>query len=121
MFDFAQSMCSLQLSEEELALFSAFVLLSADRSWLQEKLQVEKLHQKTESALQRVLQKNQREDGVLEKLRCKVSVLRSLCMRHTEKLSAFRAVYPDVLRTHFPPLYKELFGADLELSLQTSD
>ncbi|KAM4592272.1 nuclear receptor ROR-alpha A-like isoform 2-T3 [Odontesthes bonariensis] len=120
-FDFAESMCSLQLSEEELGLFSAFVLLSADRSWLQEKLQVEKLQQKTESALQHVLQKNRREDGVLEKLRCKASLLRSLCTRHTEKLSAFGAVYPDVVRTHFPPLYKELFGADLELTLQTSD
>ncbi|XP_072235943.1 nuclear receptor ROR-alpha A-like [Leuresthes tenuis] len=120
-FDFAKSMCSLQLSEEELALFSAFVLLSADRSWLQEKLQVEKLQQRTESALQHVLQKNQREDGVLDKLRCKASALRSLCTRHTEKLSAFGAVYPDVVRTNFPPLYKELFGADLELTLETSD
>lgn len=114
-------MCSLHLSEDELALFSAFVLLSADRSWLQEKLQVEKLQQKTQLALQHVLQKNQREDGVLTKLRCKVSALRSLCSRHTEKLLAFRAVYPDIVRSHFPPLYKELFGADLELTLQPSD
>ncbi|KAM9317704.1 nuclear receptor ROR-alpha A-like [Pholidichthys leucotaenia] len=120
-FDFAKSMCSLQLSEDELALFSAFVLLSADRSWLQEKLQVEKLQQKTELALQRVLQKNQREDGVLTKLRCKVSALRSLCSRHMEKLSTFRAIYPDVVRMHFPPLYKELFAADLDVSLQSSD
>uniref|UniRef100_A0A3B4TJ14 Nuclear receptor ROR-alpha-like n=1 Tax=Seriola dumerili TaxID=41447 RepID=A0A3B4TJ14_SERDU len=120
-FDFAKSLCSLHLTEDELALFSAFVLLSADRSWLQEKLQVEKLQQKTQLALQHVLQKNQREDGVLNKLRCKVAVLRSLCSRHTEKLSAFRAVYPDIVRTHFPPLYKELFGADLELTLQSDD
>uniref|UniRef100_A0A672FX87 Nuclear receptor ROR-alpha A-like n=1 Tax=Salarias fasciatus TaxID=181472 RepID=A0A672FX87_SALFA len=120
-FDFAKSMCSLHLSEDELAIFSAFVLLSADRSWLQEKLQVEKLQQKTQLALQHVLQKNQREDGVLTKLRCKVSALRSLCSRHTEKLLAFRAVYPDVVRSHFPPLYKELFGADLELNLQPGD
>ncbi|XP_029283221.1 nuclear receptor ROR-alpha A-like isoform X2 [Cottoperca gobio] len=67
-FDFAKSMCSLHLSEDELALFSAFILLSADRSWLQEKLQVEKLQQKTELALQHVLQKNQREDGALNKM-----------------------------------------------------
>ncbi|XP_042340618.1 nuclear receptor ROR-alpha A-like [Plectropomus leopardus] len=120
-FDFAKSMCSLHLSEDELALFSAFILLSADRSWLQEKLQVEKLQQKTQLALQHVLHKNQREDGALNKLRCKVSALRSLCSRHTEKLSAFRAVYPDIVRTHFPPLYKELFGADLELTLQSDD
>ncbi|KAK5873516.1 hypothetical protein PBY51_018552 [Eleginops maclovinus] len=93
-FDFAKSMCSLHLSEDELALFSAFILLSADRSWLQDKLQVEKLQQKTELALKHVLQKNQREDGALSKLRCKVSALRSLCGRHSENLSAFRAVYP---------------------------
>uniref|UniRef100_A0A3P8NR44 RAR related orphan receptor A n=1 Tax=Astatotilapia calliptera TaxID=8154 RepID=A0A3P8NR44_ASTCA len=120
-FDFAKSMCSLHLSEDELALFSAFILLSADRSWLQEKLQVEKLQQKTQLALQHVLQKNQREDEVLNKLRCEASALRSLCSRHTEKLCTFRAVYPDIVRSHFPPLYKELFGADLELTLQNSD
>ncbi|KAG7483492.1 nuclear receptor ROR-alpha-like isoform X1 [Solea senegalensis] len=120
-FDFAKSMCSLHLTEDELALFSAFVLLSADRSWLQEKLQVEKLQQKTQLALQHVLQKNHRGDGILNKLRCKVSALRSLCSRHTEKLSAFRSVYPDVVQTHFPPLYKELFGAELELTLQVDD
>lgn len=93
-FDFAKSMCSLHLTEDELALFSAFVLLSAgtslrssvslrrperlnlssqavfaaDRSWLQEKLQVEKLQQKTQLALQHVLQKNQREEGLLNKV-----------------------------------------------------
>uniref|UniRef100_A0A3Q0RGK7 RAR related orphan receptor A n=1 Tax=Amphilophus citrinellus TaxID=61819 RepID=A0A3Q0RGK7_AMPCI len=119
-FDFAKSMCLLHLSEDELALFSAFILLSADRSWLQEKLQVEKLQQKTQLALQHVLQKNQREDGVLNKV-LRVTALRSLCSRHTEKLCAFRAVYPDIVRTHFPPLYKELFSADLELTLQSSD
>nr|XP_020458260.1 nuclear receptor ROR-alpha-like isoform X2 [Monopterus albus] len=120
-FDFAKSMCSLRLTEDEFALFSAFILLSADRLWLQEKLRVEKLQQKTQLILQHVLRKNHREDGMLNKLRCKVSVLRSLCHRHTEKLSAFRAVYPDVVQTHFPPLYKELFAADLELTLQTDN
>ncbi|XP_034015223.1 nuclear receptor ROR-alpha A-like isoform X1 [Thalassophryne amazonica] len=114
LFDFTKTMCSLHLSENELALFSAFVLFSADRSWLQEKLQVEKLQQKTQLALQHILQKNQQEDGVLNKLKCKVSALRSLCTRHTEKLLAFRTFYPDIVRTNFPPLYKELFGADFE-------
>ncbi|MEQ2237833.1 hypothetical protein ILYODFUR_027126, partial [Ilyodon furcidens] len=120
-FDFAKSMCSLHLTEEEIALFSALVLFSADRSWLREKLQVERLQQKTESALQHVLQKNHRDDGVLDKLRCKVLVLRSLCSLHSEKLSAFRAVYPDTVRKLFPPLYKELFAADLDGTLHTSN
>lgn len=47
-------------------------------------------------------------------LRTKVSALRSLCALHSQKLSAFRAVYPDTVRTLFPPLYKELFAADLD-------
>ncbi len=39
-----------------------------DRSWLQEKVKVEKLQQKIQLALQHVLQKNQREDGILTKV-----------------------------------------------------
>ncbi|KAJ3594266.1 hypothetical protein NHX12_006597, partial [Muraenolepis orangiensis] len=113
-YDFAKNMCALHLSEDELALFSAFILLSADRSWLQEKVKVEKLQQKTQLALQHILQKHQRGEEILTKLICKVSTLRALCSWHTEKLSAFRALYPDVVRAHFPPLYKELFGSDLE-------
>ncbi|XP_076860765.1 nuclear receptor ROR-alpha A [Brachyhypopomus gauderio] len=116
-FEFGKNLCSMHLSEDELALFSAFVLMSADRSWLQEKVKVEKLQQKIQLALQHVLQKNHREDGILTKLICKVSTLRALCSRHTEKLTAFKAVYPDIVRTHFPPLYKELFGSDFEQSM----
>uniref|UniRef100_A0A673IH80 Nuclear receptor ROR-alpha-like n=1 Tax=Sinocyclocheilus rhinocerous TaxID=307959 RepID=A0A673IH80_9TELE len=116
-FEFGKNLCSMHLSEDEIALFSAFVLMSADRSWLQEKVKVEKLQQKIQLALQHVLQKNQREDGILTKLICRVSTLRALCSRHTEKLTAFKAIYPDIVRTHFPPLYKELFGSDFEQSM----
>ncbi|MGH0138635.1 UNVERIFIED_CONTAM: hypothetical protein FKN15_066882 [Acipenser sinensis] len=113
-FEFGKNLCSLHLSEDEIALFSAFVLMSADRSWLQEKVKVEKLQQKIQLALQHVLQKNHREDGILTKLICKVSTLRALCSRHTEKLTAFKAIYPDIVRAHFPPLYKELFSSEFE-------
>uniref|UniRef100_A0A672PSM6 RAR-related orphan receptor A, paralog a n=1 Tax=Sinocyclocheilus grahami TaxID=75366 RepID=A0A672PSM6_SINGR len=61
-FEFGKNLCSMHLSEDEIALFSAFVLMSADRSWLQEKVKVEKLQQKIQLALQHVLQKNHRED-----------------------------------------------------------
>ncbi|KAK6294024.1 hypothetical protein J4Q44_G00348540 [Coregonus suidteri] len=113
-FEFGKSMCVMHLSEDEIALFSAYVLMSADRTWLQEKVKVEKLQQKIQLALQHVLQKNGREDVVLTKLICKVSTLRALVSRHTEKLTAFKATYPDVVQAHFPPLYKELFGSDVE-------
>ncbi|XP_062819506.1 nuclear receptor ROR-alpha isoform X2 [Anolis carolinensis] len=117
-FEFGKSLCSMHLTEDEIALFSAFVLLSADRSWLQEKVKIEKLQQKIQLALQHVLQKNHREDGILTKLICKVSTLRALCGRHTEKLMAFRAIYPDIVRLHFPPLYKELFTSEFEPAMQ---
>ncbi|KAM9422059.1 nuclear receptor ROR-alpha A-like isoform 3-T3 [Salvelinus alpinus] len=113
-FEFGKSMSVIHLSEEEIALFSAYVLMSADRTWLQEKVKVEKLQQKIQLALQHVLQKNGREDVVLTKLICKVSTLRALVSRHTEKLTAFKATYPDIVQAHFPPLYKELFGSDFE-------
>ncbi|KAG7280058.1 hypothetical protein CRUP_030514, partial [Coryphaenoides rupestris] len=76
---------------------------SLHRSWLQEKVKVEKLQQKIQLALQHLI--------------CKVSTLRALCSRHTEKLTAFKAIYPDIVRAHFPPLYKELFGSDFEQSM----
>ncbi|XP_049329647.1 nuclear receptor ROR-alpha B isoform X3 [Astyanax mexicanus] len=113
-FDFAKSMSSLQLTEDEIGLFSAYVLMSSDRSWLQEKNRVEKLQQRIQAALQNLLQKNQRDKGVLTKMICKVSTVRGLCSRHMEKLSAFRALHPDTVHSRFPPLYKELFGSDFE-------
>ncbi|KAM8974586.1 nuclear receptor ROR-alpha isoform 1-T1 [Pelodytes ibericus] len=117
-FEFGKSLCSLHLTEDEIALFSAFVLMSGDRSWLQEKLKIEKLQQKIQLTLQHVLQKNHREDGILAKLICKVSTLRALCGRHAEKLMAFKAIYPDIVRHHFPPLYKELFTSEYEPVMQ---
>ncbi|XP_052366246.1 nuclear receptor ROR-alpha A-like isoform X2 [Oncorhynchus keta] len=120
-FEFGKSMSVIHLSEEEIALFSAYVLMSADRTWLQEKVKVEKLQQKIQLALQHVLQKNGREDVVLTKLICKVSTLRALVSRHTEKLTAFRATYPDIVQAHFPPLYRELFGSDFNQGSMSID
>lgn len=44
------------------------IICLPDRSWLQEKVKVEKLQQKIQLALQHVLQKNHREDGILTKV-----------------------------------------------------
>uniref|UniRef100_A0A8C5ZLL1 NR LBD domain-containing protein n=1 Tax=Marmota marmota marmota TaxID=9994 RepID=A0A8C5ZLL1_MARMA len=106
-FEFGKSLCSMHLTEDEIALFSAFVLMLADRLWLQEKVKIEKLQQKIQLALQHVLQKNHREDGILTKLICKVSTLRALCGRHTEKLMAFKAIYPDIVH---PNLWEQSFS-----------
>uniref|UniRef100_A0A4W4GI97 Uncharacterized protein n=1 Tax=Electrophorus electricus TaxID=8005 RepID=A0A4W4GI97_ELEEL len=116
-FEFAKSLSSLHLTDDEIGLFSAFVLMASDRSWLQEKSRVEKLQQRIKLALQNLLQKNQRDEEVFTKLVCKVSIVRDLCCRHMEHLTSFRALHPDTVHSRFPPLYKELFGSDFEQAL----
>ncbi|GCC21134.1 hypothetical protein chiPu_0019601 [Chiloscyllium punctatum] len=118
-FEFGKGLCMLHLVEDEIALFSAYVLISADRLWLQEKIKVEKLQQRIQLTLQHILQKHHREDGILTKLLSKVSTLRTLCNRHIEKLSSFKALHPDIVRVHFPPLYKELFSSEFEQMMPT--
>ncbi|XP_076417138.1 nuclear receptor ROR-beta isoform X1 [Peromyscus maniculatus bairdii] len=67
-FDFAKNLCSLQLTEEEIALFSSAVLISPDRAWLIEPRKVQKLQEKIYFALQHVIQKNHLDDETLAKL-----------------------------------------------------
>ncbi|KAG2465633.1 RORB protein, partial [Polypterus senegalus] len=76
-FDFAKSLCSLQLTEEEIALFSAAVLISPDRPWLMEPRKVQKLQEKIYFALQHVMQKNHLDDDTLTKVGFQRQVLRS--------------------------------------------
>ncbi|XP_059496129.1 nuclear receptor ROR-alpha A isoform X2 [Stegostoma tigrinum] len=95
------------------------IFKSLDRLWLQEKIKVEKLQQRIQLTLQHILQKHHREDGILTKLLSKVSTLRTLCNRHIEKLSSFKAIHPDIVRVHFPPLYKELFSSEFEQMMPT--
>uniref|UniRef100_A0A8C4S0M5 Nuclear receptor ROR-alpha A-like n=1 Tax=Erpetoichthys calabaricus TaxID=27687 RepID=A0A8C4S0M5_ERPCA len=115
MFDFAKSLCTLHLSEEEVALFTALVLInSGNNSWLQEKAKVERLHTHVDMAFKRILLRNRR-DGLLSKLFQKMAVLKLLCAQHIEKLRAFRQLYPLIVHSLFPPLYKELFTCDTDL------
>uniref|UniRef100_A0A8C6X3F7 RAR related orphan receptor C n=1 Tax=Naja naja TaxID=35670 RepID=A0A8C6X3F7_NAJNA len=109
-FDFTHSLCSLHFSENEIALFTALVLINANRPWLQEKSKVAYLQNNLEVAFRQMLQRNHRE-GILAKLPPK-GKLRSLCSQHMEKLRSFRQMYPMVVHAVFPPLYKELFSSD---------
>uniref|UniRef100_A0A8D2JGN0 RAR related orphan receptor C n=1 Tax=Varanus komodoensis TaxID=61221 RepID=A0A8D2JGN0_VARKO len=109
-FDFAQSLCSLHFSENEIALFTALVLINSNRPWLQEKSKVEQLQNNLELAFKHMLRKNHRE-AILAKA-CRV--LRNLCYQHMEKLRSFRQMYPVIVHAVFPPLYKELFSSDCE-------
>ncbi|XP_061462036.1 nuclear receptor ROR-gamma isoform X2 [Rhineura floridana] len=111
-FDFAHSLCSFHFSENEIALFTALVLINSSRPWLQEKSKVEHLQSNLELAFKHMLRKNHRE-GILAKLPPK-GKLRSLCCQHVEKLRSFREMYPIIVHAVFPPLYKELFSSDCD-------
>ncbi|XP_030639631.1 nuclear receptor ROR-alpha A [Chanos chanos] len=112
-FDFAHSMCALRLSEQQVALFSALVLINADRPCLEERGRVQRVRKDVELALSHILHRDNQQ-SLQSKLYEKMADLRSLCALHMEKLRWFRQLYPLTMHSLFPPLYKELFGSDTE-------
>ncbi|XP_068604518.1 RAR-related orphan receptor C b [Brachionichthys hirsutus] len=113
-FDLGKGLCRLQLSDEEMALFSAAVLLSPDRPWLTEGQKVQKLQEKVYLALQHSLHKSVASDEKLDKMVSKLPIMKSICNLHIDKLEFFRWVHPDTAYS-FPPLYREVFGSELSL------
>ncbi|XP_061694485.1 RAR-related orphan receptor C b isoform X1 [Syngnathoides biaculeatus] len=112
-FELAKGLCRLQLSDEEMALFSAAVLLSPDRPWLMDGQKVQKLQEKVYLALQHSLHKSASEEK-LDKMLSKLPVMKSICHLHIDKLEFFRLVHPETAYS-FPPLYREVFGTDMSL------
>ncbi|CAL1611132.1 unnamed protein product [Knipowitschia caucasica] len=112
-FDFAQSLCSLKLTEPQLALFSALVLLNADRPCLEDRARVQRVQKGVELGLTHILQRDN-QDNLIPKLYQRMALLRSLCCLHTEKLRCFSQRHPHTLHSLFPPLYRELFVSDTE-------
>ncbi|XP_045402941.1 nuclear receptor ROR-gamma isoform X2 [Lemur catta] len=111
-FDFSRSLSALRLSEDEIALYTALVLINANRPGLQEKRKVEQLQYNLELAFHHHLCKTHRQ-GIPAKLPSK-GKLRSLCSQHVEKLQIFQHLHPIVVQAAFPPLYKELFSTEIE-------
>lgn len=111
-FDFSRSLSALHFSEDEIALYTALVLINASRPGLQEKRKVEQLQSNLELAFHHHLCKTHRQ-GILAELPPK-GKLRSLCSQHVEKLQTFQHLHPIVVQAAFPPLYKELFSTEIE-------
>ncbi|XP_007088207.2 nuclear receptor ROR-gamma isoform X2 [Panthera tigris] len=111
-FDFSRSLSTLRFTEDEIALYTALVLINANRPGLQEKRKVEQLQHNLELAFHHHLYKTHRQ-GILAKLPPK-GKLRSLCSQHVEKLQTFQHLHPIVVQAAFPPLYKELFSTEIE-------
>ncbi|XP_077320049.1 nuclear receptor ROR-gamma-like isoform X2 [Lithobates pipiens] len=114
MFDFCHILGALNLSEHEMAFYSAMTLLDPSRPWLQDKQKVETLHRKLQLAFRHLLRRTHRE-GIMSKLPPKEG-LSGICQLHLEKLNIFRQMYPGIAWERFPPLYKELFISEPESS-----
>ncbi|KAL1258642.1 hypothetical protein QQF64_009219 [Cirrhinus molitorella] len=91
MFDFSEKLTALQLNEEEMSLFSAVVLVSADRSAIEDVNGVEALQETLIRALRNLIMKNHsNEAAIFTKLLLKLPELRSLNNMHSEELLAFK-------------------------------
>lgn len=91
MFEFSEKLTALQLNDEEMSLFSAVVLVSADRSAIEDVAGVEALQESLIRALRNLIMKNHsNESSVFTKLLLKLPELRSLNNMHSEELLAFK-------------------------------
>ncbi|XP_060756331.1 nuclear receptor subfamily 1 group D member 2a [Neoarius graeffei] len=94
MFDFSEKLMALQLSPEEISLFTALVLVSADRTGIEDMSSVEALQENLIRALRNLIMKNHsNEAAVFTKLLLKLPELRSLNNMHSEELLSFK-VHP---------------------------
>uniref|UniRef100_A0A8D0H1L6 Nuclear receptor subfamily 1 group D member 2 n=1 Tax=Sphenodon punctatus TaxID=8508 RepID=A0A8D0H1L6_SPHPU len=94
MFEFSEKLNALQLSDEEMSLFTAVVLVSADQSGIENVNSVEALQETLIRALRTLIMKNHpNEASIFTKLLLKLPDLRSLNNMHSEELLAFK-VHP---------------------------
>lgn len=131
-FEVSRSVASLKLTETELALYSAVVLLSPDRQGLKGTVEIGRLRQAILRALRMELdhrtsggktaatvdlqhqqqhhqQQQQQQNQVCDALIQKIPILRQLGMLHMEALAKLRRTVPHL---EFPALHKELFSVD---------
>nr|XP_028565399.1 nuclear receptor subfamily 1 group D member 1-like isoform X3 [Podarcis muralis] len=91
MFEFSEKLSSLDLDAQEMALFMAVVLVSADRSGISDVDAVEILQETLIRALRTLVTKKHPDDSTLfPKLLLRLPDLRTLNNQHSEKLLAFR-------------------------------
>lgn len=91
MFDFAERMNSLRLSDAEIGLFCSVVVIAPDRPGLRNTELIEKMQNKLKAALQIVVSQNHPgQTDILHELMKKVPDLRTLNTLHSEKLLAFK-------------------------------
>ncbi|XP_030054035.1 nuclear receptor subfamily 1 group D member 2 isoform X2 [Microcaecilia unicolor] len=91
MLEFSEKLRSLQLDPQEMALFMAVILVSADRSGVSDVDAVEHLQETLLRALRTLITQKHPDDSTLfPKLLLRLPDLRTLNNQHSEKLLAFR-------------------------------
>ncbi|CAJ1085181.1 nuclear receptor subfamily 1%2C group D, member 4a [Xyrichtys novacula] len=91
MFEFSEKLSSLGLEPDEMALFMAVVLVSADRSGISDLRAVEQLQEGLIRALRSLITRRRPDDSALfPKLLLRLPDLRTLNNLHSDKLLAFR-------------------------------
>uniref|UniRef100_A0A3B4B777 Uncharacterized protein n=1 Tax=Periophthalmus magnuspinnatus TaxID=409849 RepID=A0A3B4B777_9GOBI len=95
MCEFSEKLAALRLDSDEMSLFTAVVLVSADRSGIQDLNSVEALQDKLIRALRNLVVQNHGADSstTFTKLLLKLPELRSLNNMHSEELLSFK-VHP---------------------------
>nr|P50239.1 RecName: Full=Ecdysone-inducible protein E75; AltName: Full=Nuclear receptor subfamily 1 group D member 3 [Galleria mellonella]AAA19579.1 E75 [Galleria mellonella] len=98
-FKFAERMNSMNLTDAEIGLFCAIVLITPDRPGLRNVELVERMHSRLKSCLQTVIAQNRSDGpGFLRELMDTLPDLRTLSTLHTEKLVVFRTEHKELLR-----------------------
>ncbi|XP_023947909.1 ecdysone-inducible protein E75 isoform X3 [Bicyclus anynana] len=98
-FKFAERMNSMNLTDAEIGLFCAIVLITPDRPGLRNVELVERMHARLKACLQSVISQNRPDrPGFLRELMDTLPDLRTLSTLHTEKLVVFRTEHKELLR-----------------------
>ncbi|XP_039965865.1 ecdysone-induced protein 75B, isoforms C/D isoform X1 [Bactrocera tryoni] len=98
-FNFAERMNSMNLSDAEIGLFCAIVLITPDRPGLRNIELIEKMYSRLKGCLQKVISQNRADQpDFMSKLLDTMPDLRTLSTLHTEKLVVFRTEHKELLR-----------------------
>ncbi|KAH3707084.1 probable nuclear hormone receptor HR3 [Dreissena polymorpha] len=109
-FDLVKTLQQIDLTEPEMALFGATLLVRPDRPGLKDLTDIQRLYEKISSALKMELGKNNREDEMMiTKLNQITWFVRNLNSQHINVLNRFKQAEPDM---EFPALHKELFSVE---------
>lgn len=98
-FNFAERMNSMNLTDAEIGLFCAIVLITPDRPGLRNVELIERMYSKLKCCLQSIVSQNRPDKPeFMQELLRTMPDLRTLSTLHTEKLVVFRTEHKELLR-----------------------